>query len=241
MPAGDLVLALPSKGRLQHATIDWFAARGITIRRTGAGREYAAAADGVAGLGIAMLSAGEIPAALEAGLVHLGVTGLDLVEEKIADWRERLTLAASLGIGHADLVVAVPGWWADVTTMADLDDAAERFRARHGHALRIATKYHNLTRRFFRERGVADYRIVDSQGATEAAPKNQAAEALVDITSSGETLRANHLRVLEDGVLLRSEACLFMARQGSLPPPARAAATALLAQLGLGRDAEGRE
>ncbi|MEO0429171.1 MAG: ATP phosphoribosyltransferase [Pseudomonadota bacterium] len=233
IPGGDVVMALPSKGRLQEATIDWFAARGITIRRTGGGREYAAEAEGVPGLGVAMLSAGEIPAALEAGLVHLGITGLDLVEERIAAWQGRLSLAAPMGFGHADLVVAVPGWWRDVTTMADLDDAAERFRARHGHALRIATKYHNLTRQFFRANGVADYRIVDSQGATEAAPKNQSAEALVDITTTGETLRANHLRQLDDGVILRSEACLFVARKDRLPSAAKSAAAQLMDRLGI--------
>ncbi|MEM6680292.1 MAG: ATP phosphoribosyltransferase regulatory subunit, partial [Pseudomonadota bacterium] len=112
IPAGDLVLALPSKGRLQQATIDWFAERGVTIRRTGAGREYAAVAEGLGaeGLGVALLSAGEIPAALEQGLVHLGVTGLDMVEERIALWRDKLDSATPMGFGHADLIVAVPGW-----------------------------------------------------------------------------------------------------------------------------------
>ncbi|MEO1471886.1 MAG: ATP phosphoribosyltransferase [Pseudomonadota bacterium] len=233
VPSGDLVLALPSKGRLQADTIDWFAARGVTIRRTGEGREYAAEAEGAPGLGIAMLSAGEIPAALEAGQVHLGVTGQDLVEERVTDWTRALRLASLMGFGHADLVVAVPGWWVDVETMADLDDAAERFRARHGQALRIATKYHALTRRFFREKGVADYRLIDSQGATEAAPKNHAAEALVDITSSGETLRANHLRVLDDGLILRSQASLFLSRRAAWDGAARQAAAGLSARLGI--------
>ncbi|MEM6487640.1 MAG: ATP phosphoribosyltransferase [Pseudomonadota bacterium] len=232
LPSGDLVLALPSKGRLQADTIDWFAARGIAIRRSGAGREYAAEADGVPGLSVAMLSAGEIPAALEAGTVHLGVTGEDLIDERIAHWRRRVTRATAMGFGRADLIVAVPAWWADVETMADLDEAAERFRAVHGHPLRIATKYHNLTRRFFRDRGVADYRIVDSQGATEAAPKNHSAEALVDIASSGETLRANHLRVLQDGRIMRSQACLFVSHAARWSPSAEAAAAAVGARLG---------
>ncbi|MEM6942918.1 MAG: ATP phosphoribosyltransferase [Pseudomonadota bacterium] len=229
----DLVLALPSKGRLQQATIDWFDGRGVTIKRTGDGREYAATAEGVDGLGIAMLSAGEIPSALEAGLVHLGVTGLDMVEERVADWPGKLERVSEMGFGHARLVVAVPAWWGDVRVMADLDDVAERFRARHGHALRIATKYHNLTRRFFRSHGIADYRIVDSQGATEAAPKNQAAEALVDITTTGETLRANHLRVLDDGEILASEACLFATRQEWLTEAAGVVAQELFRRLGV--------
>ncbi|MEM6422399.1 MAG: ATP phosphoribosyltransferase [Pseudomonadota bacterium] len=233
MAAGDLVLALPSKGRLQEETIAWFAARGITIRRTGAGREYAAEAEGIPGLGVAMLSAGEIPAALKAGQIHLGITGEDLIQERIPDWQSHVDLLAPMGFGHADLIVAVPAWWADVETMADLDEAAERYRAHHGQAMRIATKYHALTRQFFRRCGVADYRIVDSQGATEAAPKNQSAEALVDITSSGETLRANHLRVLGDGLILRSQACLFTSVAAPWTEAAMRASDALAQTIGL--------
>ena len=117
---------------------------------------------------------------------------------------------AELGFGHADLVVAVPGCWVDVGTLLDdLDAAAAAFRLTHGFRLRIATKYHRLTREFLRENGVADYQLVDSQGATEGTVKNETAEAIADITSSGDTLRANHLKILEDGVMLRSQATLF--------------------------------
>lgn len=214
-----LVLGLPSKGRLQEATIDWFAERGVAISRTGQGREYAAAASGVNGLEVVMLAAGEIPRALAEGRIHLGVTGEDLIREQLPEQPERIRSLARLGFGHADLVVAVPAFWIDVETMADLDEAAARFRGRHGHAMRIATKYHNLTRAFFRARGVADYRIVDSQGATEAGPANQSCEALVDITSSGETLRANHLKVLDDGLILRSQATLFAGHVAGWPKP----------------------
>jgi ATP phosphoribosyltransferase len=96
--------------------------------------------------------------------------------------------------------------------MADLDEVAEAFRARHGHGLRIATKYHNLTRAFFQSNGVADYRLTDSQGATEAGPMNQSCEAIADITSSGETLRANNLKILADGLILQSQATLCISR-----------------------------
>ncbi|MGF1551363.1 MAG: ATP phosphoribosyltransferase [Paracoccaceae bacterium] len=240
MPRGDLVLALPSKGRLQADTIDWFAARGIAIRRTGAEREYAAAAEGVPGLAVALLSAGEIPAALDAGRVHLGVTGQDLVAEHVHR-PGRVRRAAGMGFGHADLVVAVPAWWVDVETMADLDEAAERFRARHGRPMRIATKYHNLARRFFRERGMADYRLVDSQGATEAAPANHAAEALVDITSSGETLRANHLKTLVGEPILRSQASLFVSDAARWDMPALRAGEALSERLYLSIDSKALE
>jgi ATP phosphoribosyltransferase len=208
----SLTLGLPSKGRLQDETLAWFAARGIEIARTGDARQYAAEARGIDGLEIVLLSAVEIPRELSRGRIHLGVTGEDLVREHIPDWQRRVSLAAPLGIGRADLVIAVPAFWVDVETMADLDEVAEAFRARHGHGLRVATKYPNLVRAFFQAKGVADYRLIDSQGATEAAPKNLSAEAIADITSSGETLRANQLRVLEDGLILESEAHLCLSR-----------------------------
>ena len=205
-----LALGIPSKGRLQDDTLAWFAARGVEIARTGDSRQYAAEARGLDGLEIVLLSAAEIPRELARGRIHLGVTGEDLVREHIPDWRAHVALAVPLGIGQADLVVAVPAFWVDVETMADLDAVAEAFRARHGHGLRVATKYPNLVRAFFQAKGVADYRLIDSQGATEAAPKNLSAEAIADITSSGETLRANQLRVLADGLILKSEAHLCL-------------------------------
>ncbi len=227
-----LALGLPSKGRLQADTIAWFAARGIEIAPS-ANREYRAEARGADGLSVVMLSAGEIPGELAAGRIHLGVTGEDLIRERVAFRGRDVRLAAPMGFGHADLVVAVPDFWIDCETMADLDEVCAAFRARHGRSLRIATKYHNLTRSFFRARGVADYRIVDSQGATEAAPKNRTAEAIVDITSTGATLAANHLRVLEDGLILRSEATLCVSGEAPWPGPARAAYAALAERLGL--------
>ncbi|HUF87096.1 MAG TPA: ATP phosphoribosyltransferase [Thermohalobaculum sp.] len=227
-----LALGLPSKGRLQDETVAWFAARGVEIARTGDARQYAAEARGINGLEIVLLSATEIPRELARGRLHLGVTGEDLVRERISDWQRRVALAAPLGFGHADLVVAVPAFWVDVESMADLDEVAEAFRARHGHGLRVATKYRNLVRAFFQAKGVADYRLTDSQGATEAAPKNLSAEAIADITSSGETLRANQLRVLADGLILRSEAHLCLSRAAAWGDEAREVLEALSARLG---------
>jgi ATP phosphoribosyltransferase len=123
-------------------------------------------------------------------------------------------IAARLGFGHADVVVAVPDLWLDVDTMADLDDVAADFRQRHGRRLRIATKYWRLTQQFFSQKhGIQVYRIVESLGATEGAPAAGSADIIVDITSSGSTLRANHLKVLGDGVVLRSQACLAASRK----------------------------
>jgi ATP phosphoribosyltransferase len=207
-----LKLGVPSKGRLQEEAFAWFGARGITLARSGAGREYRGTVRGVEGVEPVLLSAGEIPRELAAGRLHLGVTGQDLVREETPRWSERLVELAPMGFGFADLVVAVPAFWIDVTTMSDLDAAAAEFRARHGHRLRVATKYHHLARAFFQRHGVADYQLVDSQGATEGSVKNLTAEAVADITTTGSTLRDNHLRVLEDGVILRSQATLFLAR-----------------------------
>ena len=211
-----LILALPSKGRIQADTVAWFAARGIDIARTGDARQYAAAASGIDGLDVVMLAAGEIPRALAEGRVHLGVTGEDLIRERIPGWQGRVTVAAGLGFGQADLVVAVPSFWIDVERMADLDEVAGTFRTRHGHGIRIATKYPNLTRAFFQAKGVADYRLTDSQGATEAGPMNQSCEAIADITSSGETLRANQLKVLDDGLILASQAVLCLSHTAGM-------------------------
>ena len=201
-----LRLGIPSKGRLMEKTFDWFRDRGIEM--SGAGREYVAEV-GIDGLELVLLSAGEIPRELGAGRIELGVTGIDMIREKLGDWRARVREVAPLGFGHADLVIAVPDFWTDVGTLHDLDAAAAAFRATHGQRLRIATKYHRLVREFLTERGVADYRLIDSQGATEGTVRNLTAEAIADITSTGETLTANHLRPLEDGTVLKSQAALF--------------------------------
>lgn len=205
-------LGVPSKGRLMEKTFDWFAARGITLSRTGSEREYAAAVDGIDDLTLVLLSASEIPRELAAGRLHLGVTGTDLVLEKLPRWEHQVKELALLGFGKADLILAVPKFWTDVDTLDDLDAAAAAFRARHGFRLRIATKYHRLVREFLRDAGVADYALVDSQGATEGTIKNETAEAVADITSTGETLRANHLKLLSDGLILRSQATLWQSR-----------------------------
>lgn len=211
-------LGLPSKGRLMEKTFDWFAARGIRFARTGSEREYAARAEGLDGLELVLLSAGEVPRELAAGRIHLGVTGSDLVREKLGNWGDKVEELAPMGFGQADLILAVPAAWVDVTTLDDLDAVAAAFRARHGFRLRIATKYHRLVREYLTEQGVADYQLVDSQGATEGTIKNETAEAIADITSTGETLRANHLKILAGAPIHRSQAVLFRARGAQLSP-----------------------
>jgi ATP phosphoribosyltransferase len=221
-------IGVPSKGRLMDQTFAWFGARGLTMQRSGADREYAGAAHGIDGVELVLLAASEVPRELAAGRIHLGVTGTDLVRDGLADWSDVVEEVAHLGFGQADLIVAVPSVWVDVDTLDDLDAAAAAFRAAHGFRLRIATKYHRLVREFLTENGVADYQLVDSLGATEGTVKNLTAEAIADITSSGETLRANHLKVLSDGLVLRSEAVLYRSKTA-----AEAGVSVLLTQLGL--------
>lgn len=228
-----LKIGVPSKGRLMEKTFDWFGTRGITLRLAGAEREYSGAVDGVEGVELVLLSAGEIPRELAAGRIHLGVTGSDLVRDKLADWDRQVVDWAAMGFGHADLVIAVPAGWIDVDTVDDLDAAAAAFRGAHGHRLRIATKYHRLVRDFLTAQGVADYALVDSQGATEGTVKNLTAEAIADITSSGETLRANHLKILSDGLIHASQATLFLGRGADWGAAERTALDALAGRLGL--------
>ena len=208
-----LKLGIPSKGRLMEKTFDWFAVRGVTLRKSGSEREYAGAVDGINGIELVLLSAGEVPRELDAGRIQLGVTGSDLVREKLSLWDQRVVEVAKMGFGGADLIIAVPQSWIDVDSLDDLDAVAAAFRAHHGFRLRIATKYHRLVREFLREYGVADYQLVDSQGATEGTIRNETAEAIADITSTGETLRANGLKVLPDGMIHASQATLFRARR----------------------------
>ena len=208
-----LKIGVPSKGRLMQKTFDWFSARGIIMQRGENEREYVGELSGLDGAVLVLLSAGEIPRELAAGRIHLGVTGSDLVRDRLADWRLQVMDWMGLGFGRADLVIAVPECWVDVDTLDDLDAAAAGFRAAHGHRLRIATKYHRLVREFLTGQGIADYALIDSQGATEGTVKNLTAEAIADITSSGETLRANHLKILSDGLIHQSEATLFVSRR----------------------------
>jgi ATP phosphoribosyltransferase len=213
-------------------TFDWFQARGVALSRTGSEREYAGAVDGIDGVDLVLLSAGEIPRELAAGRIHLGVTGTDLVREKLGLWEQQVEEVAPLGFGQADLIIAVPGCWVDVDTLDDLDAAAAAFRARHGFRLRIATKYHRLVREYLRDNGVADYQLVDSQGATEGTIKNLTAEAVADITSTGETLRANHLKILSDGPILKSQATLWRSRVADVTEAEQATLRELLVRLG---------
>lgn len=225
-------LGVPSKGRLMEQTFEWFAAHGIALERTGSDREYAGRVRGVDGIGLVLLSAGEVPRELAAGRLHFGVTGTDLVHERLPLHHDQVMPVVEMGFGYADLILAVPAFWADVDTVDDLDAAAAAFRAKHGHRLRIATKYHRLVRDYLAQAGVADYALVDSQGATEGTVLNETAEAIADITTTGETLRANHLKVLSDGPILSSQATLWQSRVASVPSDAQSIVETFLSKIG---------
>jgi ATP phosphoribosyltransferase len=210
-----LVLAVPAKGRLQENAEAFFARSGLALIKPRGARDYRGAIAGLDGVEVAYLSASEITTQLAAGAVHFGVTGEDLVREMIPDANSKVVLIEGLGFGFATVVVAVPQAWIDVRTMADIDDVGTSFRHTHGRRMRVATKYVNLTRDYFSAHGIIDYRIVESSGATEGAPAAGTAELIVDITTSGATLAANGLKVIEDGIILRSQANLVAARGAS--------------------------
>ena len=226
--SAPLVIAVPSKGRLQDNAEAFFARAGLDLVKPRGARDYRGAIAGLDHVEVAYLSAAEITAALGQGAVHLGITGEDLLREMIPQTDARVVPLEGLGFGFANVVVAVPQAWIDVRSMADLDDVATAFRLRNDRKMRVATKYVNLTRRFFAEQGITDYRIVESAGATEGAPAAGSAELIVDITTTGATLAANGLKVIDDGVILRSQANLVAARKANWDAAARETARVIL-------------
>jgi ATP phosphoribosyltransferase len=227
-----LTLAIPSKGRLQEQAAEWFADAGLALKQTSGARGYRATLAGLSDIDVRLLSASEIAASLVAGNVHLGITGEDLIRETAPELTASVALIHALGFGYANVVVAVPQAWIDISTMADLDDVCAAFAHRHRRRLRIATKYLHLTRAFFAQAGISDYRIVESAGATEGAPTAGSAEAIVDIMTTGATLAANGLKTLEDGTILESQAQLAASLTADWGAGERGAARALLVRLG---------
>lgn len=228
----ELILAIPSKGRLEEQAREAFAAVGLPITRPGGARSYLGEMAGQSDIVVRFLSAGEIARELTRGNIDVGVTGADLIHEVAETGPDSVVFAKKLGFGAADVVIAVPDAWIDVTHMRDLSDVGADFAARRTRWLRVATKYINLTRRYLSKHGIAEYRIVESLGATEAAPASGAADLIVDITSTGSTLKANGLRVLEDGVVLESEANLIVTRKASFDKNQKATLAKVLRAFG---------
>jgi len=208
-----ITLAVPSKGRLEELTRSFFEDCSLPIHRPGGARAYTGTLEGEPDIAVRFLPAGEIARELVRGGIDIGVTGRDLIHETSELGPEAVHFAKKLDFGQADVVVAVPDAWIDVTHMHDLADVASDFRSRQHRFMRIATKYITITRQHFARAGIAEYRIVESLGATEAAPASGVADIVVDITTTGSTLSANQLRVLEDGILLQSQANLVVSRK----------------------------
>ena len=223
---------MPSKGRLEEMTRKIFSSSRLTIARPGGARSYVGSIKNQPQVSVRFYPAAEIARELIMGAIDIGVTGSDLIHEAAENGEENVVFVKPLEFGQADVVVAVPDAWIDVTQMSDLADVASDFRARHGRWLRVATKYVNLTRRHFAKYGIAEYRIVESAGATEAAPAAGSADLIVDITSTGSTLAANSLRVLEDGLVMKSEANLIVSRTADWTPLRKAQLEALLSIMG---------
>jgi ATP phosphoribosyltransferase len=228
---GKLVLALPSKGRLMDQCNAALAKAGIVVERSGPARGYKGEIAGMPDVEVNFVSSGEIAQFLRTGAAHLGITGEDLIRETMADADERVRLLAPLDFGRADVVVAVPACWLDVRHMPDLEEMALAYARLHGRRVRVATKYMNMTRRFFAKSGVTAYRIVESLGATEGAPAAGLAELIVDITTTGATLKANGLKVLDDGIILRSEANLIASNAAPWTPELGALEAQIVAKL----------
>jgi ATP phosphoribosyltransferase len=226
-----LVLALPSKGRLMEQCAAMLANAGLVVTKSGAARGYKGDIAGMPQVEINFVSSSEIAQFLKTGAAHLGITGEDLLRETMADCDERVTFLRPCGFGYADVVVAVPAAWIDVRRMSDLEEMALSFRRVHGRRVRVATKYMNLTRRFFAHKGVTGYRIVESLGATEGAPAAHLAELIVDITTTGATLRANGLKMLEDGLILKSQANLVSSKVAPWSPQLREVERQIVARL----------
>lgn len=229
--SAPLIVAVPSKGRLQENAFAFFARAGLDLMRPNGARDYRGTIKGLADVEVAFLSASDIVGQLATGAAHFGITGEDLLREQLADADAAVEFIAPLGFGRADVVVAAPQAWIDVRTMADLDDVAADIRQRHARRLRVATKYINLTRRFFAAHGISDYRIVESLGATEGAPAAGTAEIIVDITSTGATLTANGLKIIDDGVILRSQANLVASVSAPWSRAAKRAASTILTRI----------
>ena len=203
-------LGIPSKGRLKKQVEKFFLEKGLELVKVGSSREYLAEFKEEKKIQIILLAASDLPLEIKKGNLDIGITGRDLVFEKILDWQKWVVELQQLGFGNADLVIGVPQFWIDVNHLDDLDEVAYFFRKKYSRCLRIATKYQNITREFLIDKQVTNFEIVESQGATEGAIANGIADVVVDITSTGETLKQNKLKTIEDGILLKSFAAIFM-------------------------------
>ena len=208
-------IGLPSKGRLKDGSIDFLGQNNLKLTSSGGERNYFAKIENFPNIKIIYLHAKEIIQRLGDGTLDIGISGLDLLNESPINLQKKIDVKEKLNFGMANLVIAVPDDWIDVQTVADLEEVSFDFRDKKNTRLRVATKYPNLTNNFLVSKGVTQYKIVSSLGATETYPFIGSSEIITDITSSGKTLKDNNLRVLKDGLILKSTACLFVSKKKS--------------------------
>ena len=206
-------IALPSKGRLKEESLKFFQSKNLRVINAFGERNYffnVKSNNQIEGI---YLHAKEIIERINDGTLDMGISGLDLLKEFPEIYSKNVKIVQHLNFGFADLVVAVPKDWLDVQNMADLEEVSFEFKEKYGRRMRVATKYPNLTEAFFLSKGVSQFRIMPSLGATESYPFTGSAELITDITSTGSTLKANNLRVITDGNILKSSACLFVSKK----------------------------
>ena len=208
-----ITIGLPSKGRLKEKALAFFNNKGLKVLQGNKERNYFAKIENKSNLNIIYLHAKEIIQRLGDGTLDIGISGLDLLNESEKNLRDKISIKRNLDFGNANLVVAVPDDWIDVQTVADLEEVAFDIRLKRNTRLRVATKYPNLTNSFLISKGVTQYKLIPSLGATETYPFIGSSEIITDITSTGKTLEDNNLRVLKDGLILKSTACLFMSKK----------------------------
>ena len=208
-----ITIGLPSKGRLKEKAIAFFDKNDLKVLQSKKERNYFSTIQNRSNLKIIYLHAKEIIQRLGDGTLDIGISGLDLLNESGKNLQEKISIKQKLDFGNANLVVAVPDDWIDVQTIADLEEVAFDIRSKRNTRLRVATKYPNLTNSFLISKGVTQYKIISSLGATETYPFIGSSEIITDITSTGKTLEDNSLRVLKDGLILKSTACLFVAKK----------------------------
>ena len=208
-------IGIPSKGRLRADILKIFKKNKLNLISERGERDLLGSIKNLPNVKILYLHAREIVERLGDGSLDLGFSGYDLLKESEINVQNKINVVKKYGFGKATLVVAIPDIWIDVQTVADLEEIAFQFKDRKKKRLRVATKYPNLTREFLFSKGVTQFRLVGSLGATEAYPFTGSSEIITDITSTGETLRANNLRILKDGEILQSEACMMIFKSSS--------------------------
>ena len=208
-------IGLPSKGRLKHDTINIFKKNKLNLFSERGERDLFGYIKKFPNVKIIYLHARECIEQLSLGNIDIGFSGYDLLKESEINTQNKILINKKYNFGNANLVIAIPDLWIDVQTLLDLDEVADEFKKKKNRLLRIATKYPNLTRQFLYSKGVTQFQLVKSLGSTEVAPFTGTAEIVSDITSTGETLKANNLRVLKDGEILKSQACLMQSRLSS--------------------------